>query len=136
MNAVSEVCVAKLEHVDRINNRQLLVKEEVADMQDPRHRINDLVLLEAETAAKNPFAFKQDSHRDEEPFALLDIPLAQAIHSVALPLVVLNDAADQDVRVYGSHQRNGFISSIDTVLPLRGFSIPIRSFKVLVLART
>jgi len=136
MDAVGEVCVTKLEHIQRIAHRHLPVKEEVACFQDPRHRIDDLDFLEAETAAKDPLAFKQDSHRNEEWLALLDIPFTQTIHSFALPLIVLNDAPDQDVRVYGSHQRNGFMSSIDTVLPLRGFSIPIKSSNVLVFART
>ena len=53
-----------------------------------------------------------------------------------LRVVVLNDVSHQDVGIQRRHQRQGFISSMLTRLPLGALSMPAMSRMDWVLART
>lgn len=101
-----------------------------------RKDLNHLDLAETEVRTKDLFELDGHRHRNVKRLPLIDALLEQAPCGQQLLGIVPDDVADEDIGVERRHQRQGFISAIETCFPLGGLNAPAKSRIDLVLART
>ena len=136
MKAVGKVRRSLAEQLQRELERALRLEAQLGCREEARKGAQHIVLSEPEAGPEHPFELHHHGHRHEQRQALAHTSAYEPFRCGELRVVVLNDVSHQDVGTQRRHQRQGFISSMLTRLPLGALSMPAMSRMDLVLART